>query len=613
MSTLDITSSLDILVRDLRSPKGSERSGNVLQRAVFFLPTIRNERNIAVLVSELVHSANVLETPPLDLNSVFYLIEGIRSAADRKIRVTDPTIPPGKWVDCMLSSCLLVAQSSQERWRAAPVLAGLLLSKNSYGQASLNRKQRGLAQNVLLEIIHEYINVQQLEPLLVLSLAKVHNYLDESCGAKMNNERLLLASLSLIYRHPFHGIGYGSVQRLLQQPNNHTVFSHLSELSHLIKLLVENTQSPMALDEGLNMIIEFMIAISEQFPKSQIADDKLWNLYKLFLFGLSIQLQGFATVLISRRGFQSSAYFAAKILRNLGQIYFIVMQLSTSGFSAYEFVYYTCVDILFGAPEVNLRPIEMTARLLAGSVNIGAVNESLVDRGKIVYMLDFFEHAVAVCSSKFAADVILPITREFVTPGPTANYNYIQPVLESAHSALLAYFTKVSQTPTLENNSLLVSLIPDYLNTALSLFPDVLSYTQLNLAIISLVNVVSSPAFSAYDPTMIDRLLDELYYSIQLTPRGQPLPKDKQSEADASSDTTPPSVRAALASILVHSVAFIDQPVKFQWWLDNVQSLINTAGPDAPYLDGQLWKVISGELSLSMADHGIRWWYRSKI
>jgi hypothetical protein len=600
-------------VRDLRSPKGSERSGNVLQRSVFFLPTIRNERNIAVLVSELVHSANVLETPPLDLNAVFYLIEGIRSAADRKIRITDPTIPPGEWVDRILSSCLLVAQSSQERWRVVPVLAGLLLSKDSYGQVTLNRKQRGVVQNLLLEIIHEYVDNEQLYPLLVLSLAKVHNFLDESYDSRVNSEKLLLASLSLVYRHPLHGIGYGSVQQLLQQPNNHTVFSHLSELSHLIKRSIENTQSPMILDEGLNMIIEFMIAISEQFPPGRTADDKLWNLYKLFLFGISVQLQGFATVLISRRGFQSSAYFAAKILRNLGQIYFIVMHLSMSGFSAYELVYYTCVDILFGAPEVNLKPIEMTARLLAGSLNIGAVNKSLVDRGKIVYMLDFFEHTVAVCSSKFVADVILPITREFLTPGPVADYNYIQPVLESAHSALLAYFTKISQTPTLENNSLLVNLIPDYMNTALSLFPNVLSYTQLNLAIISLVNAVSSPAFSAYDPTMMDGLLDGLYSSIQQTPRGQPLPKDKQSDADNNSDTAPPSVRAALGSTLIHSVAFIEQPVKFQWWLDSIQSLINTAGPDAPYLDAELWKVISGELSLLMADHGIRWWYSSKL
>lgn len=613
MSTLDITASLDILVRDLRSARGSERSGNVLQRAVFFLPTIRNERNIAVLVSELVHSPNVLETPPSDLNAVFYLIEGIRSATDRKMRITDPTIPPAEWVDRMLASCLLVAQSSQERWRVVPVLTGILLSKGSNGQFTLNRKQRDLAQNLLLEIIHEYVDNEQLYPLLVLSLAKVHNLLDESYDTKVSNEKILLASLTLIYRHPLHGMGYGSVQRLVQQPNNHTIFSHLSELSHLIKRSIENIQSSMILDEGLNMIIEFMVAMSEQFPLLRSVDDKLWNLYKLFLFGVSIQLQGFATVLISRRGFQSSAYFAAKILQNLGQIYFIVMHLSMSGFSAYEFVYYTCIDTLFNAPTANLRTIELTARLLAGSLNIGAVNRSLVDRGKIVYMLDFFEHAVAVCSPKFAADIILPITREFLTPGPIADFNYIQPVLESAHSALLAYFTKVSQTPTLENNSLLVSLIPDYMNTALSLFPDVLSYTQLNLAIISLINVVSSPAFYAYDPTMIDQLLDGLHRAIQQTPGGQPLPKDKQSEADAESDSAPPSVRAALGSTLIHSVAFVEQPDKFQWRLDTIQSLISTAGPEAPYLDAELWKVISGELSLSMADHGIRWWYRSKL
>lgn len=620
MSALDITASLDVLIRDLRNPKSGN---NNLQRTVFFLPTIRNEHNISVLITELLFSESALSStsPSSNLNGIFYLIEGIKSAANRKADITDPTIPPAEWRDYMLKSCLGVIQSSpHEEWRVLPVLTGLLMSKNRLGKETFSGKQKKIAQDMFVDIVEKTIDNTNLNPIVVFCLAKAQNVLDAGHINQLNHERVLITSLSLIYGNLDRGgLGYGSVKFLLEQQGNksghntQTIFSHLSEFSHLIKGVIEQSQSPMILDEALNMIIAFMNAISEQFLSlPNMDDDRVWNLYKLFLFGLSIQLQGYSNIMLSRRQFHSSTYFAAKILRSLGVIYFIVMHISSSGFAAFEFVYNSCVDVLFESPNPEkIQVIETAARMIAGSTNIGAVYSSLVDRGKITYMLDFFEHTVGVCSSRFVNDIILPLTREFLMPNPSVDYSYIQPVLESAHSVLLAYLTKVSQTPNLDNHAILEQLIPDYMAMALSLFPGILSYTQLNLALLTIMNLVSSPAYMDYDSSMIDYVLNGMYSKIQQTTPGQPLPTTNKDDNDNNSSA--PSVYAALGSTLIHSLPFIDEPELFEWWLETVYGMIYSSGPDAAYLDSELWKAISGELSLAMSDIGIRWWYRAKL
>uniref|UniRef100_A0A060TCQ9 ARAD1D40700p n=1 Tax=Blastobotrys adeninivorans TaxID=409370 RepID=A0A060TCQ9_BLAAD len=621
---IDITATLDVLVRDLRNNSfeaPTPPQNSALHRAVFYLPSIRNEPNIGLLVNELALSPHIIRLDDRVLVSALYLSEGIKSAAVRKAQITSPTIDLPDWVDAILRTCLGIEYNNPTQlWRTVPILCGLIKAKGLQGAPLLTKKQMHAAQKLMTTTISRFISQPDKAPLLVFCLAKVQSEIDVNIfESSIVHDSVLLGTVDLLYG-PL-GLNWESLPPLCTDQNarsSHPVFTHLSDLSHLVKLCVQQSRSNDSLDIALNAEADFINTCARYFD--QIAPNSdAWNVYKLCLFGICIQLEGYASVMMTRRGFDQgpSTYFALKILRTLAPIYFVVLELGASGFPPYDFIYYTSIDILTSHVRPEDGPsIERAARLLAGMCNLGTLRPSLVERGILVYTLDFFEHIIKLTNTGFIDNFIFPITRLYLAPRAGADIKYVQPILESAHSVLLAYLTKVSgrvedemSRHRGEDNTILDRIIPEYTETTLNLFPTVLSSDQLRFALATVLSVVSSTAYLVHNPNMVDRMLILLYQKCIDTPSGLLLPQ-KPGEEESDKKLT---ARGVLGSCLIHSIPFIESRQKFIDWLENAKRLLESSGSERAYLYEELWAVISNELSLSLADVGIKWWYQTKL
>ncbi|CAN6600813.1 hypothetical protein TRVA0_001S09428 [Trichomonascus vanleenenianus] len=550
-------------------------------------------------------------------------MEGFRSSAVRKSEITDPTITPAKWAELVLRTCQAQVGGPQE-WKVLVVVTGLLLARNKHGEHIVAGKLRAAGEEMLVSVCGRVSSTVHHAYVAYFALAKVYTELDPSKFAKINHSEVLIGTLLLICR-PDKGLNYNILPGMVASgQSSNPVFTHWSGFSHLIKACIEKhtAQDLNVLDEALNYMLDFVELLSESALRVPNLTDGSWQVLKLCLFGVMIQLQGYCSLMLTakKRTFFRTAqparwgYFAAKIVRCLSPIYFIVLHLSGSGFTAYDFVYYTCLDTLLDSP--SRRELAHITRTLAGSTNIGSLSSSVVNRGRIVYILDFFESVVPYLDAATINRLVLPIAREFWVPGVHTDFAYFQPVLESAHSVMLAYLTTVASAAKESDAvtiSLIDSLVPEYLEAILTLFPEILSPVQLNLALVSMVHVVTSPVYRTENPHMADLLMDKLLIKCHETPSGVKIPKVGDEGKQDAGQESPPTTRAVLGSALIHAIPFVEDVAKLEQWLDSVQLVIVSSGPEQGYLRNELWKMISGEVGLALADTAIRWWYSPKL
>lgn len=577
---LDLTRPLESLFQDLE--QATEYDLLLLQRTIYLLPSLRHERNVSLLIRAFMLSKGT--TPNLqELRNVQANIDGILAAVDRKSKITDPTIPLDKWVALINSACSLVVEES---WRAMPMLTALILTN-----ANIPPRQRDTAKRLLIRISYACIDAGSIKRLAAFTLARAHR---RTSIAEHTDSRWLLNVLKLVYLDE-GGLtnGYLSCSDLQQN----IVWVFLSDFSHFIQECAEHTSDPMILDEALNYIMWFASSTSDE---CKVLFDRLnkdiWDKLKLVMFALSIQLRGIAAQLLlsKNRAISSSAYFASKIIFVLSPVYFIIQELGLGGgFSEYNFVYLTSIDIITeNANKRELKELEQSIRHLAGTCNIGSVETNFVERGKVIYLLDLFEHIVHLDLGIGIVDsIILPTTTTFLNP-KTTNYETIRPVFESAHCVMLAYL----KSPRKHSQS---ALIPSYFESVMSYFPLLLSPGQLNLSLQTIANILVSVSYDANDSFSTRHMGEVLYEKCLNTKPGIPL------NSDSKEDT----MWGVLVSSLIHILPYLHFR-EFTHWLTVIESLIRKGTPEEKKkLDHEFWVMVLEELGPDKQELGFRWWH----
>lgn len=648
---------------------------------MYLLPTLKNPLNIKLITTELIFSPKInpsLIDTSIDLDLTALLVDGLRAASNRKAQITDPTISPRSWALQVLESVENLAP--QEQWRALPVLAGIIQALEVddptpkaelvVKKADLDRFQRLFINsvNATFDFYSQLgLNVCQI-PSTLIALSAVSSKLDDYYKRQLRTSTILPRVVDLIYTSTY-GLNNGQLLRTVASDkdakelnkalNENPVLVRLSSLSLLIQFLIQNshpTRDFEIISTALQVISSYSILLSQEYQSlvKNIGADaaeqnhKVWRFLKTSLFSIAVSLQGYTSWLLEylpKDLYQQNAVpIASTIIEAFAHIYFIVAQVSLSGFPTFDFVYFTCMDILLD-PQFKLEGVSTTVTDLAApflaattkSHSYKLIEGDLVTRGKLIFLLNIFELMTPLVpfhpwkDSKrnvvTISQVIMPLTKQFLTSPDQTKFTitptYFQPVLESAHSVFLAIVSTPSQAleknngllngeiisdkseasqqqspesrhDVRETENFLDTELPGYLNTVLDLFPGVLSPNQFTLAITTIVRAFSPPS-PMYNVSrsrsrwILEQIHDKARNKIE---PGHPLPpmigthqqqiNNTQDDHKDDKNIPIPTIRAVVVSALIHSLPYIEISL-LEPWLNKVIRLVQN-----PTLDGKL-------------------------
>lgn len=631
--------------------------------------------NITLITTETIFSplinSSLIETH-IDLDIPTLLIDGFRAASNRKAQITDPTISPKNWALKILNS--VENLSPQEQWRALPPLAGIIQAiatdnTTPSSQLILDHHVKKQFQQLFVDYVNSTISFYQSLgpnfcqiPSTLLSLSAVFAQLEDSYKEQLNTQILLPLITDLVYVSPF-GLRDGVLLRSVAKDNDavelntalndNPVLRHLSSFSLLIQFLIHNshpTEDVEVISSALKVISAFAHSLSTEYqvlsnkigPDKAEQNHKVWRFLKLSLFSIAISFQGYTGWLLQHLPrylyLKHAVLVSSTIIEAFSHIYFIVAQVSLSGFPTYDFVYYSCLDILLD-PQFELEGISGIVENLAAPFmaipdaqhSYDLIEKSLVNRGKLIYLLNICELLTPLSpfhprkrSKKdivTISDLIMPLARQFlVSPDPAKSkmtVTYFQPVLESAHSVFLSIISTPSQALEKNNGSrnentlsgdisgasdqdkmdndtsfrdtqkFLDNEIISYLDTVLSLFPGVLSPNQFTLAITTIVRAFSPPSpMYVVNRSRSHWILQQIYEkALDKIPPGHPLPQtigthqqqlnNTENSQNADQQNIPiPTTRAVVVSALIHSLPFVEISL-LENWLDKTVQLVN--------------------------------------
>lgn len=565
-------------------------------------------------------------------------MQGFKAAAERKAQITDPTVKPEEWIKSILLAVERLAAT--EQWRAIPVLSGILQARSIEMSSRLNYE----IQKTLVQFMNNSLNEND-ENLVVLAVTL--DSLSSDIKDDIKHEAVLTRLIPFLYdsrqvldaQKIFKILrsGKGSVKEYLSVNKN---YMYLNTLSLLSQFVVERVENKELVKASLMHITSYCRLASDGYqklakdigPDQAEAHNELWGFLKFSLFSVSLSLQGYTGWLLhgNKSHFDANAVsIATSILVAFQDLYFIVAQISLTGFPTFDFVYYTSLDILLD-PRFNLQGVTPFLNQSSSS-DIVLKKDDLVGRGKLIFLLNMFEQFVPLLEFDSITTHVLPLTTKYLSgqdPSSGMTISYYQPVLESAHSVFLALVSAPSQAFEQNNGSrddnvisddsatskkeqhYLENEIPQYFHCVLDLFPGLLSPHQFTLALSTLIRAYSPPSpLYRVNPSRSEWLLEEIY-SKSKSASNSPLP----AEYGTKEEHPAPTYRAVIISALIHCLPFLHLSL-LEPWLNRTQGLIDgiTNETEKKYLEDDLFKMLSEELEQYKSTVGIRWWFRSKL
>ena len=193
---------------------------------------------------------------------------------------------------------------------------------------------------------------------------------------------------------------------------------------------------------------------------------------------------------------------ATKILTILRGFYFITSRIGPNGFSSYNFVYYTALDVLSAHPTYATNFITST---LPPTLTVPT---SLPDRQLTLYFMNTSEHLLPHLPPSLIETSLLPLITLYLTPttDPT-----VHPLFESAHTLILSLISAPKHA------DLAANFLPFYIEAIFKSFPTSLSARQFRLAFATVIRECSPPRLH---PRPLVRVYSPLRRYAQLGVRG---------------------------------------------------------------------------------------------
>ncbi|ODQ61118.1 hypothetical protein WICANDRAFT_104233 [Wickerhamomyces anomalus NRRL Y-366-8] len=587
---------VNLLLSALKTP-GNLSSTNLLSYIVHYLPRVRNEGNLKLLMDAF-FSNRVIFPEQIHLEETYMIIEAIKATFDSKIRVSEPTLPLTKFFHGVVTS---IFESGVEPWKKILVITGVILSQSTYQEQSIPETKHYFQTTYgsLINLNHELImrvfqttsiNSEEVNALTAISLSCSLPFFSPSQRQHVPHESILLFTIHLIFQSPY-GLGNHSTEFLAG--SNSPVVKHLSRLSFLIENSLVHGVSFGVLDSTLNIILRF----SETLHLRSANTDQSWNVLKNGIFAVVIIFQGFVSYLLklsNRLSKQHYSSIATKILQTFFHLSFILEKIGTGGFQAYNFVYISSLDALL---QYSHQSAEALGSYFTKNINLHSNDHYQVS--KTLFTLTFFETLCQTTSIEYYENTISPIV-DFIIHTTT----HSRPLIEAAHSVVIATFI-----PT--NSHIIASTAIPYLHTVLSQFPQLLSATQLRIAIETIARAVAPPSEAhQLNKDNLREVLHTLYIRCLNTRPGLPIPTSQPiSQGQESDNNQPMTVRTGIIAALISTLPYLPTQI-LNNWLNNIWELTESSDPiEFQFCEKNLWEMISEGFDMQRGNVGINWWY----
>lgn len=557
---MDLTASLSGLVQLLQ--KADFQQDTVVKHLVYVLPLIKNPQNIS-LVLAAASKARLIRS----LSEATFLINGISAAARRKQEISNPTIPYEEFVEHIANLCTVL-----DPIFSLCVLTGILL-----GGAPDHLKHR--IEGIIVDFSQTFTFKNESDYLAIVPLAKAQFVLSEDAKASLPSSLLLRPALRVIYNPA------AIVDSTLASDS----FNDFGAYSHLIGNCLK-TADLAAISHYLDVVDSFCrTAAAVYFPDAV-------QRYKMLIFGVSLQIQGICVQILHNRHLPAPK-LARRILTVIQSVAFVLEELGGK-FDALEFFTNLCFDVLLetGGPE----PSYLLQDLGRNWWDLDVMD--VRGRGRLLYMLEIAEKLLPVLKPDVINGIMLGAAEYYLTP--VGDGIYTRPVLEAAHSFMLAYLANSigPLAKVLSADSAAIA-IDQYLDKLLLLYPGVFTWAQFKTALNAILTAMAPP--NPCEAELRQSVLNRLFLKAKSVMPGTLMP-----EGD---DNGPPTLRAAWVAALITAMPPLCQADEFQVWMDRVDSMIPGSYNDIVHRErrwiiGQIQDSVV-DLDLHLADVGIRYWF----
>jgi hypothetical protein len=541
------------------------------------------------------------------------------------------------------------ADERSHRWKHILAIGGVLLGMESQERRGLSSALRfkleyAVATAVNLALEMPAGNGVLGDQSIVLALIHIFPLLSDSARAQLNYDSLVMIMVQTMTSMEGYQDGFflkGIDQDVKQVPGNKfewsekslsfvqlqkrastPLVSSMGPLSRLIAHAVENLSNPMRVLDVRNHLLAFSERLLELWTRNKLCEidpseeaifltadtlritfPALWQVLKTAMFATvailgSIVGRTLIDPVLSKKPLATAtASQALVILRNL---HFISFRIGSSAFSAHTFVNMTSIDIL---SQHSLESLDFLRRIYP--TQAGQIPTHPLQRNLDLFYLNTSEHFTLALSPTDNKSLIITPASPYLNP--TANANLLE-IFEAAHSAMLA----VMGAP--QNADLTAKVLPSYVDSLFSSFPNNLSPRQFRFGFKALVQITTSPSFlSISQPTISETLLELLHHRALHAPV-TPLPVSltTKSEADAQAQETQPPLSEQAVLLLTLLDALPHLPLGLlEEWLPLAADLLNVVRdiPMREHCKLRFWEVLeNGEMDVERAAVCVGWW-----
>jgi len=302
-------------------------------------------------------------------------------------------------------------------------------------------------------------------------------------------------------------------------------------------------------------------------------------------------------------------------------LYWITSTFGLDGFESYRKLFYSSLDVLGRDPDACTGTVAQLAQQLGvdripdasaeASTSVHAARDaSFLERTHVVYFLLVAEQLAAELPDAMVERLLLPVCRPYLEYADPA----FQDSFESAHSLVLALYTA--------GKNCTLSLTPFYVNLLLQSYPQLLTATQLETALCTVVASLSERSDSLTWWT-VEQVQDAINAAVLARlPASSEEAGSSRAEGDASGsgvaggdgpggDAPVPSM--PLREVLALSMAALISRVNlvhFRSLLVKVKALIFAQPEGSPARERIVSRTFEAlaDLNAATREEGMKWW-----
>ncbi|KAH3682861.1 hypothetical protein WICPIJ_006168 [Wickerhamomyces pijperi] len=575
---------VESLIHLLKSNNVNIKKKDLLSYCVNYFPKVRNVDNLRLITALFFNNTVLFEhntstSRPTQFEEENIMTEAIHYMFQTKLRISEPTIGKELFFSTFLTE--LYDNKTIQPIQKIAVLTGVLMTKPLAELVQTPETQRfyqdsyysvGCLISELVSVVVKQIHLMSddVVRLIVLSSALSLPYLSPNALKASPHEILCQLAMS-IFLTPASS---------LPKP----VWDNLNKVSFLIEsTILSNTVRYEILASQLQKLIQFAQHLNQS--KTNIASEDL----KTYYFGIISVFQGVVKLNLNAYCKLSLSQIytnCLNILQTLNELNFILIQLGSSGFKAYDFVFLNAIN---GGLELNQSQFEKDVEQLHSQNLRSAESE------KIMFSLALFEHITKYCSTKYFEHAILPTLETYLLGKPqqelTSNPLHHKLLLESAHQVIISNLSHL--------HSLKINHVA-YLRIVVDQYQHQL--LKLNQLLIITRQVTTH---SSNSDEILNCLLHAIFLAI-LNTKMYPSHHEEKEEINQYP-------RLGLLKSLITTIPSLQNLHTLRNWLENISELIQPLPLSfKTQLNDFVWSVISNELNLTQVDVAIEWWYSER-